>query len=84
MRPLASNCWPCCAGSRRSAGIPVVASTHDVEAAVRMGQDGWLIGPGGRCTSGTVDVLASSGAIGAAFDTSAVTFESASGMFRMR
>ena len=65
-------------------GIPVVASTHDVEAAVRMGQDGWLIGPGSRCTSGTVDALASSGAIGASFDTSAVTFEPGSGMFRMR
>ena len=65
-------------------GIPVVASTHDVEAAVRMGQDAWLIGPGSRCTSGTVDALASSGAIGASFDTSAVTFEPGSGMFRMR
>jgi iron complex transport system ATP-binding protein len=65
-------------------GIPVVASTHDVEAAVRMGQDGWLIGPGSRCTSGTVAALAASGAIGASFDTSAVTFEPGSGMFRMR
>ena len=65
-------------------GIPVVASTHDVEAAVRMGQDGWLIGPGSHCASGTVDTLASSGAIGASFDTSAVTFEPGSGMFRMR
>ncbi len=65
-------------------GIPVVASTHDVEAAVRMGQDGWLIGPGPLCTSGPVDTLASSGAIGAAFDTSAVAFEPDSGMFRMR
>jgi len=65
-------------------GIPVVASTHDVEAAVRMGQDGWLIGPGSRCASGTVGALASSGAIGASFDTSAVTFEPGSGMFRMR
>jgi len=65
-------------------GIPVVASTHDVEAAVRMGQDGWLIGPGSRCTTGTVATLASSGAIGASFDTTAVTFEPSSGMFRMR
>ncbi len=65
-------------------GIPVVASTHDVEAAVRMGQDAWLIGPGSRCSSGSVGALASSGAIGASFDTAAVTFEPGSGMFRMR
>ena len=65
-------------------GIPVVASTHDVEAAVRMGQDGWLIGPGSRCTTGTVAALAASGAIGASFDTTAVTFEPGSGMFRLR
>ena len=65
-------------------GIPVVASTHDVEAAVRLGQDGWLIGPGSRCTTGTVAALAASGAIGASFDTTAVTFEPGSGMFRLR
>ncbi|HEY5878177.1 MAG TPA: ABC transporter ATP-binding protein, partial [Nakamurella sp.] len=49
--------------------IPVVASTHDVEAAVQLGQDGWLIGPGSRVTGGPVRDLATSGAIGAAFDT---------------
>ncbi len=72
---------------RRIAGersIPVVASTHDVEAAVRLGQDGWLIGPGPTVTSGTVESLASSGAIGAAFDTAAVSFEPESGRFGLR
>ena len=33
---------------RANGSIPVVASTHDVEAAVQLGQDGWLIGPGRR------------------------------------
>lgn len=65
-------------------GIAVVASTHDVEAAVRMGQDGWLIGPGAVVTSAPVEELAAGGAIGAAFDTTAVTFEPGSGMFRLR
>jgi iron complex transport system ATP-binding protein len=65
-------------------GIAVVASTHDVEAAVRMGQDGWLIGPDGVVTSAPVEQLAADGAIGTAFDTPAVTFEPASGMFRLR
>jgi iron complex transport system ATP-binding protein len=64
--------------------IPVVVSTHDVEAAVRLGQDGWLIGPGASVSSGTVESLASSGAIGAAFDTAAVVFEPGSGRFGLR
>jgi len=65
-------------------GIAVVASTHDVEAAVRMGQDGWLIGPGSLVTSAPVGELAAGGAIGAAFDTPAVAFEPASWTFRLR
>ncbi len=65
-------------------GIAVVASTHDVEAAVRMGQDGWLIGPGATVTSAPVEELAAGGAIGAAFDTAAVAFQPDSGMFRLR
>ena len=65
-------------------GIAVVASTHDVEAAVRLGQDGWLIGPGAAVTSAPVEELATGGAIGRAFDTTAVTFEPGNGMFRLR
>ncbi|HEY5878996.1 MAG TPA: hypothetical protein VIU11_08800, partial [Nakamurella sp.] len=61
-----------------------VASTHDVEAAVQLGQDGWLIGPGSRVTGGPVRDLATSGAIGAAFDTDAVTFDRRSGRFNLR
>jgi iron complex transport system ATP-binding protein len=64
--------------------IPVVASTHDVETAVRLGQDGWLIGPGREVSSGRLGDLASSGAIGAAFDTDAVVFDPASGRFGPR
>lgn len=65
-------------------GIPVVASTHDVEAAVQLGQDGWLIGPGDRVTSGPITDLAGSGAIGAAFDTADVVFDRATGRFGLR
>jgi iron complex transport system ATP-binding protein len=65
-------------------GIPVVASTHDVEAAVHLGQDGWLIGPGPLVTSGPVQDLAAGGAIGAAFDTPQVAFDPASGRFGLR
>jgi iron complex transport system ATP-binding protein len=68
----------------RERDIPVVASTHDVEAAVQLGQDGWLIGPGDRVTSGPVTDLARSGAIGAAFDTPEVVFDRATGRFGLR
>jgi iron complex transport system ATP-binding protein len=64
--------------------IPVVASTHDVEAAVQLGQDGWLIGPGRLVTSGPVPTLATGGAIGAAFDTAEVEFDPGSGRFGLR
>jgi iron complex transport system ATP-binding protein len=64
--------------------IPVVASTHDVEAAVQWGQDGWLIGPGATVSSGPVRTLASNGAIGAAFDTGEVAFDPGTGRFRLR
>ncbi len=65
-------------------GIPVVASTHDVEAAVQLGQDAWLIGPGDRVTSGPVRQLADGGAIGAAFDTDRVVFDPLTGRFGLR
>lgn len=65
-------------------GIAVVASTHDVETAVRLGQDGWLIGPDAAVASAPVGELAAGGAIGAAFDTQAVTFEPGTGQFRLR
>lgn len=64
--------------------IPVVASTHDVEAAVQLGQDAWLIGPGNRVTSGPVQQLATGGAIGAAFDTDQVVFDPRTGRFGLR
>ena len=64
--------------------IPVLASTHDVEAAVQLGQDGWLIGPGPQVTSGPVRELAAGGAIGAAFDTDQVLFDPSSGRFGLR
>lgn len=68
----------------RERDIPVVASTHDVEAAVQLGQDGWLIGPGDRVTSGPVADLARGGAISAAFDTPDVEFDRATGRFGLR
>jgi iron complex transport system ATP-binding protein len=51
---------------------------------VQLGQDGWLIGPGDRITSGPVTDLAASGAIGAAFDTAEVEFDPGSGRFGLR
>ncbi|MDQ2845990.1 MAG: ABC transporter ATP-binding protein [Actinomycetota bacterium] len=62
--------------------IPVLVSTHDVEAAIRAGQDGWVIDKG-AVRSGPVDVLARS-VIGEAFDTPAVRFDAADSTFRLR
>lgn len=63
-------------------GIPVLVSTHDVEAALRAGQDGWVIDHD-VVRTGTVDVLGAS-VIGPAFATDAVEFDSAAGIFRLR
>jgi iron complex transport system ATP-binding protein len=71
-------------------GITVVLSTHDVESALRTDGDAWLIGPGdpggtgGTVSSGVLAELAESGAINAAFDTDAVSFDRPSGVFRLR
>ncbi|MDQ6657226.1 MAG: ABC transporter ATP-binding protein [Actinomycetota bacterium] len=62
--------------------IPVLVSTHDVEAAIRAGQDGWVIDRG-AVRSGPVDVLARS-VIGEAFDTPAVRFDASDSTFRLR
>lgn len=62
--------------------IPILVSTHDVEAAIRAGQDGWVIDQG-RMRSGTVEALAQQ-VIGEAFDTPAVRFDSADSTFRLR
>ena len=67
----------------RERDIPVVASTHDVEAAVQLGQDAWLIGPAGQVGSGPVRELVQ-GAIGRAFDTADVVFDPATGRFGLR
>jgi iron complex transport system ATP-binding protein len=62
--------------------IPILVSTHDVEAAIRVGQDGWVIDQG-SVRSGTVDSLARN-VIGEAFDTPAVRFDPADATFRLR
>lgn len=62
--------------------IPVLVSTHDVEAAIRAGQDGWVIDRG-VLRSGTVEALADS-VIGEAFDTPRVRFDPTDATFRLR
>jgi len=67
--------------------IAVVLSTHDVETALRAGGLAWLIGAGSTVrtvVSGRIEELAASGAINAAFDSTAVSFHAASGTFRLR
>ena len=63
--------------------IPVVVSTHDVETALRGAAHGWVI-DGSRVVAGELDALAADGTIGEAFDTAAVRFDPAEGIFKLR
>lgn len=62
--------------------IPILVSTHDVEAAIRAGQDGWVIDRG-VIRSGPVEALAQK-VIGESFDTPAVRFHPGDATFRLR
>jgi iron complex transport system ATP-binding protein len=62
--------------------IPILVSTHDVEAAIRAGQDGWVIDRG-VIRSGAMESLARK-VIGESFDTPAVRFHPADATFRLR
>jgi iron complex transport system ATP-binding protein len=63
--------------------IPVVVSTHDVETALRGAAHGWVI-DGSRVVAGELGTLAGDGTIGEAFDTAAVRFDPADGIFKLR
>lgn len=69
-------------GIAADSAVPVLVSTHDVEAALRVGQDAWVLLPDGL-RAGTAQQMAD-GVISAAFDTPVVAFDRASTTFRLR
>ncbi|MCL2534808.1 MAG: ABC transporter ATP-binding protein, partial [Nocardiaceae bacterium] len=65
----------------REHGLAVVMSTHDLELALRVADHVWLLDRTGRLDTGTPEQLALDGRIGAVFDSQALRFDPASGVF---
>lgn len=68
----------------REEGKAVVLCTHEIDAALRYADEVWILDREHRFESGNPKAVADSGAIGRAFDTEAVSFDPASGLFHAR
>jgi len=66
----------------RSSGKAVVLSTHDIDHALRYADSLWLMDREHRFALGAPEDLATSGAIGRAFDGAGFRFDARSGAFR--
>ena len=66
----------------RERGIVVLASTHDVEPALRSADRVWLVGRDGGVVQGAPDDVGD--AVGAAFDSDELAFDPGSGTFVVR
>ncbi|WP_430333416.1 ATP-binding cassette domain-containing protein [Rhodococcus sp. ACT016] len=65
----------------REHDLAVVMSTHDLELALRVADHVWLLDRTGRLDTGTPEQLALDGRIGSVFDSQALRFDPASGVF---
>ncbi|MDH6282059.1 ATP-binding cassette domain-containing protein [Prescottella agglutinans] len=65
----------------REHDLAVVMSTHDLELALRVADHVWLLDRSGRLDTGTPEQLALDGRIGTVFDSQALRFDAASGVF---
>lgn len=68
----------------RDRGMVVVASTHDVELALRVADRVWLLDRDGATPSGPPAELVADGALGRAFDSDELRFDAGAGTFVMR
>ncbi len=68
----------------RERGMVVVASTHDVELALRVADRAWLLDRTAGIRSGRPAELVADGAVGRAFDSDELSFDPAAGTFVMR
>lgn len=68
----------------RERGMVVVASTHDVELALRVADRAWLLDRTAGIRSGRPAELVTDGAVGRAFDSDELRFDPAAGTFVMR
>src|SRR5690606_15899026 len=67
----------------RERGRAVLLSTHDLDLALRAADRIWLLPAGGPLQSGLPEDLAVSGAFGSVFDRGDVSFDAATGLFRV-
>lgn len=65
-------------------GMVVVASTHDVELALRVADRVWLLDRDGGVRSGPPAQLVTDGAVGHSFDSDELRFDAGAGTFVMR
>ncbi|HSA52299.1 MAG TPA: ABC transporter ATP-binding protein [Yinghuangia sp.] len=68
----------------RRGGRTVLATTHDLELALRVADHVWLVGRDAALHTGAPEDLVLSGALGAAFDTPHLAFDAALGAFTLR
>ncbi|MBH1938398.1 ABC transporter ATP-binding protein [Streptomyces sp. AV19] len=68
----------------RGRGLTVVASTHDVELALRLADVVWLTDREGRLRTGAPEDLIRTGAVAAAFDTEHLAFDPDTASFALR
>ncbi|MEV0611679.1 ATP-binding cassette domain-containing protein [Nonomuraea sp. NPDC050404] len=67
----------------RQRDLVIVASTHDLELALRVADRVWLLEPGGGLRAGTPEELTLTGAIGTTFDGDELSFDAAGGVFTL-
>lgn len=65
----------------RERSLTVIASTHDLELALRIADHVWLIGADGRLRTGTPERLTMDGSLSAVFDGDDLAFDPAAGVF---
>lgn len=63
--------------------LAVVMSTHDLELALRVADQVWLVDRTGRLSAGTPERLALDGRIGDVFDSRSLRFDVGSGVFTL-
>ncbi len=67
----------------RQAGRAILLSTHDLELALRMADQLWLMAAGGSLQTGAPEDLVLSGAFGRTFPSDGVAFDLQTGSFRL-
>jgi iron complex transport system ATP-binding protein len=68
----------------REDGLCVLASTHDLETALRLADRVWLLDRAGGLRAGPPEALVADGCIGEVFDAPGLAFDPATGAFTVR